>query len=250
MAAGRTSTFSLAGIDFYTLKHVAGRAALSAGMKFAKRREQIISMATTNRIKSRKQNGKSESMEDGNDGFGMVGQVKRFLHLEGGEKITTLQQLFVEQLRDLYSAENQLIEALPKMAKAAQAAPLKKGFQLHWKETKEHARRLEKILKGLGEKPEGKTCKAMEGLVKEGNETISEDASPAVKDAALIAAAQRVEHYEIAGYGCVRTYATLLNRKGDARILATTLKEEVATDKKLSVAAQTLNVKVKIAGKK
>ena len=195
-------------------------------------------MATTNRLKSH--NGKSHQEEQ--EG-GIMGEVRKFFHLEGGEKITTLEQLFVEQLKDLFSAESQLIEALPKMAEAAHAPVLKKGFQLHLKETREHARRLEHILKALGESPEGKTCKAMQGLVKEGDETISEDASPEVKDAALIAAAQRVEHYEIAGYGCVRTYATLLGRKGDARVLATTLKEEADTDKKLTVAAKTLNIK-------
>ena len=194
-------------------------------------------MATINRVKNARKN-KQESEKPG-----IVGEVRRFLHLESGEKITTLHQLFVEQLKDLYSAENQLIEALPKMAKAAHAPPLKKGFELHLKQTREHVRRLEKILKGFDESPEGKTCKAMQGLVKEGNETISEDASPAVKDAALIAAAQRVEHYEIAGYGCVRTYATLMGHKGAAQLLAATLKEEADTDKKLTVAAKTLNIK-------
>jgi ferritin-like metal-binding protein YciE len=192
-------------------------------------------MATTNRLKNKPA-----------DDTGIVSGVKRFFHIESGEKVTTLQQLFVEQLKDLFSAETQLIEALPKMADAAYASPLKKGFQLHLKQTKEHARRLEKILKSLGQDPKGKTCKAMQGLVKEGSEAISEDASREVKDVALIAAAQRVEHYEIAGYGCVHTYATLLGRKGDAQLLATTLKEEVATDKKLTVAAKTLNLKPKL----
>lgn len=192
----------------------------------------------TNRLKrNQTQNGVATAPP------GIVSEMKRFLHLEAGPKITTLQQLFVEQLRDLYSAETQLIEALPKMAEAAHAAPLKRGFQLHLAETKEHARRLEKILKGLRQKPEGKTCKAMQGLVKEGSETIHEDASPDVKDAALIAAAQRVEHYEIAGYGCVRTYANLLGLKDEARVLETTLKEEAATDKKLTAASKKINVK-------
>ena len=195
-------------------------------------------MANTNRIKS---NGSNEQTSEDS---GLVSGVKRFFHVGDDEKITTLAQLFVEQLKDLYSAENQLVEALPKMAAAAYAPPLKKGFQLHLKETREHARRLERILKGLGEDAGGKTCHAMKGLVKEGSETISEDASKEVKDAALIAAAQRVEHYEIAGYGCVRTYATLLGRKKDAQVLAMTLKEEAATDKKLTAAASTLNLKV------
>ena len=205
-------------------------------------------MSTTNRIKATKRNGQTKENEETSEGI--VSGVRRFLHLEGGQKVTTLEQLFVEQLKDLFSAENQLIEALPKMAAAAFAAPLKKGFQLHLKQTKEHAKRLEKILKGLGESPEGKTCKAMQGLVKEGSETISEDASREVKDAALIAAAQRVEHYEIAGYGCVQTYATLLGRKEDARVLGTTLQEEADTDKKLTAAAKSLNVKVARTNKK
>jgi len=195
-------------------------------------------MPTTNRVKSANTK-KGNPTED----LGIVGEVRKFLHLGSSEKITTLHQLFVEQLKDLYSAETQLIEALPKMAEAAHASPLKKGFQLHLKQTREHARRLEKILKGLGASPEGKTCKAMQGLVKEGDETISENASSAVKDAALIAAAQRVEHYEIAGYGTVRTYATLLGQKGAAQLLAATLKEEADTDKKLTAAAKTLNPK-------
>ena len=191
-------------------------------------------MATTNRVAATKKNGsKSE---------GIVDNVKHLLHI-GSDKITTLEQLFVEQLKDLYSAETQLISALPKMADAAFAPDLKKGFKTHLAETKEHARRLERILKNLNEKPTGKTCKAMEGLVKEGSEAISEDASREVKDAALIAAAQRVEHYEIAGYGCVKTYATLLGRTADAKLLDATLKEEGATDKKLTAAAKVLNLK-------
>jgi len=198
-------------------------------------------MANINRIKS---TGSNRPDEKSDESTGLVSGVKRFFHVGDDEKITTLEQLFVEQLKDLYSAENQLIEALPKMAAAAFAPPLKKGFQTHLKETKEHARRLERILKGLGEDAEGKTCQAMKGLVKEGSETISEDASKEVKDAALIAAAQRVEHYEIAGYGCVRTYAGLLGRKKDAQVLGMTLKEEAATDKKLTAAAATLNLKV------
>jgi ferritin-like metal-binding protein YciE len=173
---------------------------------------------------------------------GMLDGVKKMLHI-GGTEITTLKELWVEQLKDLHSAEIQLVDALPKMAKAAHAAPLKKGFLDHLKQTKEHARRLEHVLKSVGEKPGGKTCRAMEGLVKEGSEMISENASPHVKDAGLIAAAQRVEHYEIAGYGCVRTYAELLGFKGAAKTLQETLEEELATDQKLTAAAKKLNVK-------
>jgi ferritin-like metal-binding protein YciE len=186
---------------------------------------------------------KNGRQEGSGGSTGIVRGVKRFLHLEDGAKVSTLEELFVEQLKDLYSAENQLIQALPKMAKAAHAAPLKKGFEQHLVETKGHAKRIEKILKVLGASPEGKTCKAMQGLVSEGSETIHEDATPAVKDAALIAAAQRVEHYEIAGYGCVKTYATLLGRKDAAQLLGATLREEASTDKKLTAAAKTLNLK-------
>jgi ferritin-like metal-binding protein YciE len=159
------------------------------------------------------------------------------------EKITNLSELLVEQLQDLYSAETQLIDALPKMAAAAYAKPLKTGFKEHLVQTKEHARRLEKILKKLKAETGGKTCRAMQGLIKEGSEMIHEDALPEVKDAGLIAAAQRVEHYEIAGYGCVKTFATLMGLREIAATLGKTLKEESDTDKKLTAAAKTLNIK-------
>jgi ferritin-like metal-binding protein YciE len=156
--------------------------------------------------------------------------------------ITNLQELYVEQLKDLYNAETQLIKALPKMAKAAQAEELKMAFTNHLAETEEHAEKVKSVLEGLDEKASGKKCAAMEGLVKEGKETISEKAAPEVKDAALIAAAQRVEHYEIAGYGTVRTYAELLGRKQDARILQSILDQEGTADKKLTGIAEELNV--------
>ena len=157
-------------------------------------------------------------------------------------KINTLHDVYVEQLRDLYSAETQLIKALPKMAKAAQDQTLKKGFEDHLEQTKVHAERLEEIFENLDEKPTGKKCKAMAGLVEEGSEAIGEDASPEAKDAMLIAAAQRVEHYEMAGYGCVKTYARLLGYEDAAQLLEETLGEEVATDEKLTEAAESINV--------
>jgi ferritin-like metal-binding protein YciE len=157
--------------------------------------------------------------------------------------ITTLKELFVEQLQDLYSAETQLIKALPAMAKAAHDTSLKEGFTKHLEQTKEHAARLEKILQELDEDVKGKKCLAMEGLVKEGKETISEKASPEVKDAALIAAAQRVEHYEIAGYGTVRTFAKHLGLPEAVELLQLTLDEETKTDVLLSEAAELVNVK-------
>jgi ferritin-like metal-binding protein YciE len=157
-------------------------------------------------------------------------------------KINTLHDVYVEQLKDLYSAETQLIKALPKMAKAAHDETLKQGFEQHLEQTKVHAERLEQIFEELDDKPTGKKCKAMAGLVEEGSEAIGEDASPEAKDALLIAAAQRVEHYEIAGYGCVKTYAKLLGYEDAAKLLEETLGEEVATDEKLTEAAEAINV--------
>ena len=156
--------------------------------------------------------------------------------------LDTLRDLFVEELKDLYSAEHQLIKALPKMAKAASSPDLKRAFESHLKETKAQVDRLEQVFAGLDMSPKGKKCKAMEGLVEEGAEWIEEDADPDVMDAGLIAAAQRVEHYEIAGYGCVRTYAQLLGETKAASLLQKTLDEEGAADKKLTQIAKKINV--------
>ena len=156
-------------------------------------------------------------------------------------KINTLEEAYIEQLRDIYSAENQLIKALPKMAKAANDETLKKGFEEHLEQTKGHAARLEEIFEDLDEKPTGKKCAAMAGLVEEGSETIGEDASPAVKDAMLIAAAQRVEHYEIAAYGTVKAFAQVLGYEDAFALLDETYQEEVATDEKLTEASETIN---------
>jgi ferritin-like metal-binding protein YciE len=155
-------------------------------------------------------------------------------------KLDSLKKLYLEELRDLYSAENQILKALPKMAKAATTPELKAAFNEHLEQTKGHAQRLETIFEKLGESPKGKTCKAMEGLVEEGEELLSEKAEPHILDAGLIAAAQRVEHYEMAGYGTVRTYAKLLNETDAARLLQQTLEEEEATDKKLTQLAETV----------
>jgi ferritin-like metal-binding protein YciE len=157
-------------------------------------------------------------------------------------KLESLEDLFVEELKDLYNAENQLLKALPKMAKAATARELKNGFEKHLKQTEGHVDRLEQIFNGLDASPKGKKCKAMEGLIEEGAEVIEEDAESEVKDAALIAAAQRVEHYEIAGYGCVRTYAQLLGNDKAAKLLQQTLDEEAETDEALTELAETINV--------
>jgi len=161
--------------------------------------------------------------------------------------LENLNDLFVEELRDLYNAENQLTEALPLMAQAAHSPPLRDGFQTHLKETKEHIHRLDKIFQALGLSPEGKTCKAMKGLIAEARETIEEDADPEVMDAALIVAAQKVEHYEISGYGSMRTFAKLLDYKDAAKLLETTLKEESATDEKLTQLAERINPRAESA---
>jgi ferritin-like metal-binding protein YciE len=165
-------------------------------------------------------------------------------------ELNTLRDLYIEELKDLYSAENQLVKALPKMAKAATAKTLKNGFEKHLRETQGHVKRLEQIFKRLNVSPNGKKCKAMEALIAEGDEIISEDAEPEVRDAGLIAAAQRVEHYEMAGYGCVRTYAQLLGNKQAAKTLQTTLNEEGTTDKKLTQLAQRINVKAEAPPKR
>lgn len=150
----------------------------------------------------------------------------------------TLQDLYVEELKDLYSAENQLLKALPKMAKAASSPGLRQAFESHLEETKVHVERLESIFEKLDESPKGKKCKGMEGLLEEGKEMIDEDAEEDVRDAGLIAAAQRVEHYEMAGYGCVRTYAKLLGDERAAKILQQTLDEEGDADKTLTQLAE------------
>ena len=161
----------------------------------------------------------------------------------GMDRVSTLEELFIEQLQDLHSAETQLIEALPKMAEAATSTKLKAGFTHHLEQTKVHARRLEEILETYDADPKGKTSKAMQGLVKEGSEAINEFSTSEFKDAALIAAAQRVEHYEIAGYGTVRNYASLLGDSGAEELLTSTLEEESATDKTLTTLAKSLNLK-------
>lgn len=153
-----------------------------------------------------------------------------------------LQKLYIDELRDLYNAENQLVKALPKMAKATSASDLREGFEEHLEQTKEHVARLEKIFEDLDESPKGKTCKGMEGLIKEGSERIEEDLEPEELDAGLISAAQRVEHYEIAGYGCVRTYARLLSENQAAELLEMTLNEEKETDAKLTKLSENINV--------
>ena len=152
-----------------------------------------------------------------------------------------LRELYVDELKDLYSAENQLVKALPKMAKAASSDELRQGFEEHLEQTKGHVQRLEKIFKDLGESPSGKKCKGMEGLVEEGAEVMEEDFEGSLMDAALIGAAQRVEHYEIAAYGTVCAFAQELGQTEQASLLTETLEEEKETDEKLSKLAQQIN---------
>ena len=163
--------------------------------------------------------------------------------------LNSLDDLLLVQLQDLYDAEQRLTKALPKMAGAAKHKELKAAFQKHLRETEQHVTRLEKVFSILGQTAQRETCEAMKGLIAEGDEAISAGGSDDVRDAALIAAAQRVEHYEIAGYGTVRTLAEQLGHKEIARILQETLDEEGACDKKLTEIAESL-VNVKAAAKK
>jgi ferritin-like metal-binding protein YciE len=153
-------------------------------------------------------------------------------------KLDTLRTLWIEEMRDLYNAENQLLKALPKMAKRATTPELKEAFESHLEETQTHVERLEEIFSNLGKKPSGKTCKGMKGLVEEGAEMMKEDGPDSVIDAGIIAAAQRVEHYEIAGYGVARTFASLLGEDEAEDLLQSTLDEEGAADEKLTEIAE------------
>ena len=156
--------------------------------------------------------------------------------------LETLKDLYVEQLRDLYSAENQLLEALEEMAENATHSELREAFESHLEETEEHVSRLDKIFARLGEDAEGEHCEAMEGLIEEADELLEKDATDEVLDAGMIAAAQRVEHYEIAAYGTVATYAEMLGEKADLELLRETLGEEKEADGKLNkIAKQIVN---------
>ncbi|MCW3053762.1 MAG: ferritin-like protein [Chthonomonadales bacterium] len=157
-------------------------------------------------------------------------------------KLSHLNDLYVEELQDLYSVENQILKALPNMVKAAHSPDLKSGFESHLRQTQEHVSRLEQIFDKLGKSPRGKFCKGMEGILAEGKELLKEDADPDVLDAGLITAAQHVEHYEIAGYGTVRTYAKLLGENEAMALLQKTLDEEEQTDQKLTQLSNNINV--------
>jgi len=148
--------------------------------------------------------------------------------------LKTLQDLFVDELKDVYSAEKQILQALPKMAKASSSPDLRRAFETHREQTENQVARLDTIFKQLGASPRGKRCKGMEGLLEEGSERVQDEGEEAVIDAGLIAAAQRMEHYEIAAYGCLQAYATLLGQEKAATLLEETLQEEEAADQLLS----------------
>lgn len=160
----------------------------------------------------------------------------------------SLRDLLIDELRDLHDAENRLIKALPKMAKAASHEELKEGFQEHLDQTRDHVDRLDRCFKLLGEKARGKTCHAMKGLIEEGKEAIQEDAPDAIRDAKMIGAAQRIEHYEIAGYGTARAFAETIGETKVANLLQETLDEEGETNKKLTAIAETVNAEANSAG--
>jgi len=165
-------------------------------------------------------------------------------------EFNSLNDLFVSQIEDLYDAENRLTKALPKMAEAAQSSQLKQAFQQHLTETQGHVSRLETIFRELGIEPKRETCEAMKGLIAEGEEMIKAKGDPDVKDAALIAAAQRVEHYEISGYGTAKTFAKRLGKTQAANLLQQTENEEVAADKKLTtIAESSVNVQAASASR-
>ena len=152
--------------------------------------------------------------------------------------LETLKELYVNELRDLYNAEGQLVKALPKMAKAASSDELKEAFEKHLEQTKGHMERLEQVFEEIDEKPKGKTCHGMKGLIEEGSEVLKADGEDSVLDAGIIVAAQKVEHYEIAGYGSVRTFAQLLGQDKSAELLQQTLDEESETNELLNKLAE------------
>jgi ferritin-like metal-binding protein YciE len=148
--------------------------------------------------------------------------------------LDSLESLFIEELRDIYNGEKQILKALPKMARAAESAELQQAFSKHLKETEGQVQRLERIFQDLGQAVRGKQCKGLQGIIEEGKETLEKESDGSVLDAALIASAQKVEHYEMASYGCLRTYAQLLGHTQAAKLLEQTLAEEEAADKKLT----------------
>src|SRR3954468_4520673 len=177
----------------------------------------------------------------------LINQKNGISRRNSAMELDTLKDLYIDEIKDLYSAEKQLIKALPKMAKAANDQQLQQAFRTHLKQTAEHAARLEQICEELGVSPRGKKCVGMEGLIEEGSDLIKERPDPEVLDAGLISAAQHVEHYEIAGYGTVRTYARQLGFETQAELLQQTLDEEGQTDHLLTELAESgINVEAEV----
>lgn len=162
-------------------------------------------------------------------------------------KESALKELYLRELRDAYDAEKQITKALPKMAKAASSTQLRQGFEEHLEQTKNHLSRLEQIFEALAESPRGEACDGMEGLIEEGSDIMDEDMDAEARDAGLISAAQRVEHYEMAVYGTLRTYANILGEKKAASLLQETLDEEKETDQKLTHLAEKINIRAAAA---
>lgn len=163
-------------------------------------------------------------------------------------KLENLEKLFLHEAKDLYDAENQILEALPEMIEKAGDDELRKTFEEHLEETRDQVDRLEEIFRELGEDPGGQRCEGMQGLIEEGEEMLEEDADPAVLDAGMIASAQRIEHYEIAGYGTAATYAEMLEKGKAAELLKETLSEEKNADRKLNeIAKRRINPRARAA---
>jgi ferritin-like metal-binding protein YciE len=161
-----------------------------------------------------------------------------------------LRELYVDELRDLFDAESRLVKAIPKLAKSAESDALRSGFEKHLEQTKGHVERLREIFEAMGEKPSGKKCAAMVGLVKESDEMMEEAFATGVKDAALISTARRVEHYEIAAYGCAKTWAGLLGETDAQNLLEQTLLEEKETDEKLTELSEDIHVEAMAEGQR
>ncbi len=162
-------------------------------------------------------------------------------------KVESIEDLFLDELKDLYSAEKQITKALPKLVKAASTKELSAAFDSHLQETKGHVERLEEIFQNLGKKGTGKTCEGMKGVLEEGSEVIQDIEKGPIRSAGLIAAAQRVEHYEIAGYGSVRAFAQLLGKRDIVEMLEETLEEEKAADEKLTKISESVNQEAQTA---
>lgn len=225
----------------------------TASKPATKRRTTTRTTTTTGQKRTSRGN---KSSGNGQKSSGNGGWTEKVTKAIGGlfssidVEYASLRDLYIKELQDLYSVENQLIKALPKMVEAASSSGLREALENHLHETEVQSRRLEQIFQMLDMEPKQTKCKAMAGIISEGDEWLGEKGKPGVKDAGMIAIAQRVEHYEIAGYGCVRTYAQLLGDDRAAHLLQTTLDEEGAADKKLTELAKKINVQAEDDGER